>query len=81
MIDSGMISKIQKAKEYAEEPHRIKFLQFRVQFDGINDGHTVTYEESNWNCDCHYFQGHGVCSHTMAMERVLGVMLPESVHA
>lgn len=81
MIDSGMISKIQKAKEYAEEPHRIKFLQFQVQFDGINDGHTVTYEEGNWNCDCHYFQGHGVCSHTMAMERVLGVMLPESVHA
>lgn len=80
MIDSGMISKIQKAKEYAAEPNRIQFLQFRVQFDGINDGHSVTYEEGEWNCDCHYFQGHNVCSHTMAMERVLGVMLPESVH-
>lgn len=76
MIDSGMIGKIQKAKQYADEPHRIQFSQFRVRFDGLNDGHSLSYDNGTWNCDCHYFQGHQVCSHTMAMERILGVMLP-----
>ncbi len=77
MIDSGMISKIQKAKEYADEPHRIQFHSFQVQFDGKHNGHTVTYRKGTWHCDCRYFQGHQVCSHTMAMERILGVMLPK----
>ena len=76
MFDSGMVNKILKAKEYAAEPHRIQFSSFRVHFDGLNDGHTVEYNDGGWNCDCRYFIGHGVCSHTMAMERVLGVMLP-----
>lgn len=77
MIDSGMINKIQKAKEYAAEPHRIQFQSFSVQFDGMNEGHRVTYGDGgNWHCDCNYFNGHGVCSHTMAMERLLGVMIP-----
>ncbi|MGH2544655.1 MAG: hypothetical protein ACRDIB_17825 [Ardenticatenaceae bacterium] len=81
MIDSGMINKIQKAKEYAAEPHRIQFRSFAVQFDGMNGGHKVRYDNGDWTCDCNYFRGHGVCSHTMAMERVLGVMLPAPVHA
>ncbi len=81
MIDSGMINKIQKAKEYAAEPHRIQFSSFKVHFDGMNDGHTVEFNNGEWHCDCHYFHGHGVCSHTMAMERVLGVMLPAPVSA
>jgi hypothetical protein len=81
MIDSGMINKILKAKEYAAEPHRIQFHGFKVSFDGLNDGHTVEYNEGSWHCDCHYFHGHGVWGHTMAMERVLGVMLPSPVNA
>ena len=80
-MDSGMISKIQKSKEYASEPHRIQFESFNVQIDGINDGHTVSYDKGEWDCDCHYFASHGVCSHSMAMERVLGVMLPSMVSA
>lgn len=75
-MDSGMVNKILKAKEYAAEPHRIQFSAFKVHFDGLNDGHTVEFNKGNWNCDCHYFGNHGVCSHSMAMERVLGVMLP-----
>lgn len=81
MYDSGMIHKIQKAKEYAAEPERIQFHGFKVQFDGMNDGHVVEYEQGTWHCDCHYFQSHGVCSHSMAMERVLGVMIPASQSA
>ena len=77
MIDFGMINKIQKAKEYAAEPHRIQFQSFTVQFDGMNEGHRVTFDDGGaWHWDCNYFGGHGVCSHTMAMERLLGVMIP-----
>ncbi len=76
MIDSGMINKIHKAKEYAQQPDRIQFQNFKVQFDGMNHGHQVEYTQGDWKCDCRYFTYHGLCSHTMAMERILNVMLP-----
>jgi hypothetical protein len=76
MLDSSMINKIQKAKTYASEPERIHFESFRVGFDGNNGNHTVEFQEGHWRCDCDYFRGHHTCSHTMAMERVLGCMAP-----
>jgi hypothetical protein len=75
-MDSGMIGKIQKAKFYAEEPERICFEQFRVALQGTNSQHTVVYDQASWRCTCNFFASRGVCSHTMAMERLLGVMLP-----
>ena len=75
-MDSGMIGKIQKARLYAEEPERICFEQFRVTVEGANSKHEVSYKEGSWRCTCNFFAGRGVCSHTMAMERLLGVMLP-----
>ena len=74
-MDSGMISKIQKARMYAEEPERMQFESFRVAFRGEHNPHTVKYENGVWWCDCAFFQSHGVCSHSMALERVLGVMV------
>lgn len=74
-MDSGMISKIQKAKQYAEERERIRFKQFVVDFDGGHSTHIVTYDAGTWTCDCSFFQQRGVCSHTMAIERVLDPML------
>ena len=79
MIDSGMIHKIHKAKQYASQPDRIQFQSFEVVLDGKNDGHVVKYNNDDWSCDCRYFDAHGWCSHTMAMERVLGVMLPNAM--
>jgi hypothetical protein len=79
MLDSGMINKIQKAKTYAAEPERIHFRSLAVAFDGKNGQHQVEFGEGHWRCDCDYFHGHRTCSHTMAMERVLGVMSPEEV--
>lgn len=76
MLDSGMVNKIYKAKLYADEPERIHIEQLKVQFDGNNGSHQVEMDEGRWKCDCSYFASHRVCSHTMAMERVLGVMLP-----
>jgi hypothetical protein len=75
-MDSAMIGKIEKAKRYAEELDRIQFQQFQVTFQGTNGQHRVMFSDGTWHCTCHFFAGRGVCSHTMAMERVLGVMLP-----
>ena len=74
-MDSGMISKIQKAKRYAQEPERITMTQFVVTIQGDNSTHRVTYEEGVWTCGCSFFQQRGLCSHTMAMERLLDPML------
>lgn len=70
-MDSGMISKIEKAMLYAKEPGRITFNTFSLTFDGDNHQHTVNYNQAQWHCDCTYFHNHGVCSHTMTMERIL----------
>jgi hypothetical protein len=75
-MDHGMIGKIEKAKRYAEERDRIRFEKFTVTFDGDNNPHTVTYQEGSWHCDCDFFHSRGVCSHSMALERILEGMLP-----
>jgi hypothetical protein len=74
-MDSGMIGKIMKAKQYAEERDRIRFKQFSVTFRGENSEHEVTYRDGEWDCACNFFASHGVCSHTMALERVLEDMI------
>jgi hypothetical protein len=74
-MDSGMIGKIQKARQYAEEPERATFEAFAVTFRGNHDSYQIGYDRGKWTCGCNYFQSHGVCSHTMAMERLLGEML------
>jgi len=76
-MDSGMISKIQKAKQYAQEPDRVRFEKFEVTFRGTHKNHTVTYKHGQWHCGCDFFSARGVCSHTMTLEKVLGAMLPE----
>ncbi|MFN2149804.1 MAG: hypothetical protein ACK2T2_15570 [Anaerolineales bacterium] len=78
-MDYGMIGKIEKAKRYAEERERIVFEQFRATFDGENNPHTVEYIDGTWRCDCDFFLTRNVCSHTMALERILDGMLPEAV--
>jgi hypothetical protein len=78
-MDYGMIGKIQKAKRYAEERERINFERFRATFSGENNPHTVEFEAGRWTCDCNFFLTRGVCSHTMALERILIDMLPEAV--
>jgi hypothetical protein len=77
MIDSGLINKFQKAKQYADQPERIHFRDLRVQFDGNHGQHTVEFQEGDWRCDCGYFTTHHTCSHVMALDRVLGVMAPQ----
>jgi hypothetical protein len=80
-MDSGMIGKIEKSRRYAEEPKRVSFQQFRVTFQGTNSQHRVSFDEGAWSCTCNFFASRGVCSHTMALERLLGVMLPPEAMA
>ena len=78
-MDSGMISKIQKAIRYAKEPDRIAFREFLVTFRGDHDTYQVGYKNGKWSCQCSFFRRRGVCSHTMTMERLLDPMLsPET---
>ena len=80
-MDYGMIGKIEKAKRYAEERTRIRLEAFQATFDGENNPHTVRYDNGAWRCDCDFFVSRGVCSHTMALERILDGMLSLPVEA
>lgn len=82
-MDYGMIGKIEKAKIYAEErADRIKFESMQVRINGDNNAHVVTYNQGRWQCDCDFFRSRNVCSHTMAMERILEnmVLMGETTH-
>jgi hypothetical protein len=74
-MDSGMIGKIQKAKRYAQERNRFHFDALNVKIDGENNSHTAQLKDGKWHCDCDYFQSHGLCTHTMALEELLKGML------
>jgi len=77
-VDSGMVSKIEKARRYAEEKDRVRFTQLDVSFRGDNSVHAVHFDQAGWKCGCRFFAQRGVCSHTMALERILVGMLPDS---
>jgi hypothetical protein len=75
-MNSSLIGKIEKAKRYAEERHRLRFTALAVDFEGENSSHHVVLENGRWRCTCDFFAGRGLCSHTMALERILDGMLP-----
>lgn len=82
-MDYGMIGKIEKAKIYAEErADRIKFESMQVRINGDNNSHVVGYDGGKWHCDCDFFRSRNVCSHTMALERILEnmVLMGETAH-
>ena len=76
-MQSSLIGKIEKAKCYAQETERVTFSEFSVKFRGEHNCYTTSYHDNKWLCSCHFFSSWGLCSHTMALERILGNMLPE----
>lgn len=76
-MNSSLIGKIEKAKRYAQERERIRLTALTATFRGENDSHEVALQDGRWRCTCDFFAGWGACAHTMAMERILDVMLPE----
>ncbi|MFC2034555.1 hypothetical protein ACFLUJ_00300 [Chloroflexota bacterium] len=76
-MQSSLIGKIEKAKRYAQEKERVTFSELSVKFRGDNDDYTISYQDKKWHCSCHFFSNWGLCSHTMALEKILSNMLPE----
>lgn len=71
-MDNGMARKIEKARKYAnEERDRISVSRLEVNFEGTNNDHVVSFANEKWNCDCDFFIGRGLCTHTMALEKIM----------
>ena len=77
-MNSSLIGKVEKANRYARELDRISFHQLAVTFNGDNDTHTVTLDAESWHCTCHFFESWNSCVHVLALQKILGVMLPEA---
>lgn len=76
-MQSSLIGKIEKARRYAQETERITFSDLTVRFRGEHNTYTTSLKDGKWNCTCSFFSTWKMCSHTMAMEKILGNMLPE----
>ncbi|MFH1485576.1 MAG: hypothetical protein ABIH46_05855 [Chloroflexota bacterium] len=75
-MQSSLIGKIEKAKRYATERDRVTFADFTLKFRGEHDDYSLTYKDNHWHCSCDFFSRWSVCSHTMALQRMLKDMLP-----
>ncbi|MGI8925311.1 MAG: hypothetical protein ACR2HN_01530 [Tepidiformaceae bacterium] len=75
-MQSSLIGKVEKAKAYACERHRMQIDGLHVSFHGENSDHEVAISDGRWSCSCDFFDAWQVCSHTMALERVLEGMVP-----
>ena len=75
-MQSSLIGKIEKAKRYAEEGDRVTLRDFSVKFRGENNDYDTGYKDGKWHCSCRFFSSWGLCSHTMALEKMLANMLP-----
>lgn len=74
-MDSSIIGKVDKARRYAEEKERVSVTNFNASFHGNHNTYEVTYDSGKWHCQCLFFTTRGVCSHTMALQRMLADVL------
>jgi hypothetical protein len=77
-MHSSLIGKVEKANRYARELDRVSVEQLAVTFKGDNDTHTVRLDGGAWHCTCHFFESWNSCVHVLALQKILGVMLPEA---
>jgi hypothetical protein len=75
-MQSSLIGKVEKARVYARERHRMQIDGLHCRFHGENSDHEVGIVDGAWSCTCDFFESWGVCSHTMALERILEGMVP-----
>ena len=71
----NIVSDVEKAKRYVDERDRIRILSFDCTFAGYNRDHQVTYDRGSWTSTASFFAQRGVCSHTMALEKILKGMV------
>ena len=80
-MNSSLISKIEKARIYAEEPERFRLTGLSCEVSGDNSSHVAALGADGWTCDCLFFADVDTCSHVMALQRLLGGLLPEEQRA
>lgn len=79
MMQSSFIGKVEKAKRYSQEKNRVSFSSFAATFNGEHDKYTIQYSQGRWTCSCNSYFQTGLCSHVMAMERMLDGMVMDKV--
>jgi len=77
-MQSSLIGKVEKAKRYAQETERVTFSELSVNFRGENNDYNTSYKDGQWHCSCRFFSNWGLCSHTMALQKILDNMLPDT---
>jgi hypothetical protein len=77
-MDYGMIGKIEKARRYAREPHRVRLHTLAATFQGDNDRYLIHLTPEGWDCSCPGFRTYHICPHVMAMEKILKPYLDRS---
>jgi hypothetical protein len=75
-VHSSLIGKIQKAHLYAQQPDRVQFQEFHSTFKGEHDSYEVAFRDGAWECSCHFFPDWKTCSHVMALQKMMGSVLP-----
>ena len=78
---SDLINRIEKANRYAGEKERIHFRSLSVDFKGSHKTHLTSLIDGEWTCTCQFFSKWGTCSHSIAMQKILGEMLPEEARS
>ena len=73
---SSHISRVEKARNYAEERDRVTISRLTATFRGNNNTHQLGYDEGQWHCSCRGFSAQGSCSHTMALQEMLEGVFP-----
>ena len=53
----------------------MRIVSFDCTFEGYNKTHQVTYDQGSWTSTASFFAQRGVCSHTMALEKILKGMV------
>lgn len=74
-MDTSMINKIQKAKEYSHQPERVTFHTLSLVFKGDNNTYNIALGPEGWSCSCPGFSKYGICPHIMALEKIYKPML------
>lgn len=74
-MDSSLINKIQKSKEYAEQPERVTFHTLEIEFRGDNSTYQTVLGPDGWSCSCPGYQTYHICPHIMAVEKIFKPML------
>ncbi len=66
-MDSRLISKLDKARRYADEPERVAVRDFAVTFRGDHGTHEVSSHVGVAHCTCAEFARQGDCAHVVAV--------------